>query len=113
MFSRAYLPPALKNLINKGSIFFKATKDLDELDKQRREEFKNYELEKEHERREHLKELPEDERKKEEQKYDELKKKHKDHPKLHHPVRLSIDKMYMYCTYIIGIIHDVELKTLR
>lgn len=74
----------------------KATKDLDELDKQRREEFKNYELEKEHERREHLKELPEDERKKEEQKYDELKKKHKDHPKLHHPVRLSIDKMYMY-----------------
>lgn len=112
MFSRAYLPPALKNLIIKGSIFFKATKDLDELDKQRREEFKNYELEKEHERREHLKELPEDERKKEEQKYDELKKKHKDHPKLHHPVRLSIDKMNMYCTYI-GIIHDVELKTLR
>lgn len=54
-----------------------------------------------------MKELPEEERKKEEQKYDELKKKHKDHPKLHHPVRLSIDKMYMYCTYI-GIIHDVE-----
>lgn len=53
-------------------------------------------MEKEHERREHLKELPEEERKKEEQKYDELKKKHKDHPKLHHPVRLSVDKIYIY-----------------
>lgn len=77
-------------------LIFKATKDLDELDKQRREEFKNYELEKEHERREHLKELPEEERKKEEQKYDEMKKKHRDHPKLHHPVRLSIDKIFIF-----------------
>lgn len=44
-------------------------------------------MEKEHERREHLKELPEEEKKKEEEKFEEMKKKHKEHPKIHHPVR--------------------------
>lgn len=42
---------------------------------------------KEHDRREHLKTLNEDERKKEEEHYEEMKKKHADHPKVNHPVR--------------------------
>lgn len=65
---------------------FQTTNDLDELDKKRRTEFHNYELEKEHERRGHLKGLDENERKQEEQKYEEMQKKHKDHPQMHHPV---------------------------
>jgi len=43
---------------------------------------------KEHERREHLKTLDEEDRKKEEEHYEELKKKHADHPKVNHPVSL-------------------------
>jgi hypothetical protein len=67
---------------------FQATNDLDELDKKRREEFKEYEMEKEHERKETLNKMPEEEKKKAEAEYLGLQKKHKDHPKLHHPVRL-------------------------
>lgn len=44
---------------------------------------------KEHDRREHLKTLNEDERKKEEEHYEEMKKKHADHPKVNHPVRAA------------------------
>lgn len=66
-------------------LIVKATNDLDELDKKRREEFKEYEMQKEHERQEELKKLPEEEKKKAEEKFDEQQKKHKDHPKLHHP----------------------------
>ena len=65
-----------------------ATNDLDEIDKKRRGEFKEYEMAKEHERQEELKKLNEEERKKAEQQYEELEKKHKDHPKVHHPVSL-------------------------
>lgn len=43
---------------------------------------------KEHDRREHLKTLDEDERKKEEEHYEEMRKKHADHPKVNHPVSL-------------------------
>lgn len=41
---------------------------------------------KEHNRREHLKTLDDEERRKEEQHYEEMRKKHADHPKINHPV---------------------------
>lgn len=62
-----------------------ATNDLENFDKERHEEFKKYEMMKEHDRREHLKTLDEEGRKKEEDHYEEMKKKHADHPKVNHP----------------------------
>ncbi|XP_068116069.1 nucleobindin-2 isoform X2 [Hyperolius riggenbachi] len=62
-----------------------ATKDLENFDKERHDEFKRYEMLKEHERREYLKTLNEEQRKQEEAKYEEMRKKHKDHPKINHP----------------------------
>ncbi|XP_078103937.1 nucleobindin-2a [Sander vitreus] len=62
-----------------------ATKDLENFDKERHEEFKKYEMMKEHDRREHLKALDDDERKKEEEHYEDMRKKHADHPKVNHP----------------------------
>ncbi|KAI3371078.1 hypothetical protein L3Q82_023714 [Scortum barcoo] len=62
-----------------------ATKDLENFDKERHDEFKRYEMMKEHERRERLKAMNEEDRKKEEHHYDEMKKKHADHPKVNHP----------------------------
>uniref|UniRef100_A0AAQ6A8T5 EF-hand domain-containing protein n=1 Tax=Amphiprion ocellaris TaxID=80972 RepID=A0AAQ6A8T5_AMPOC len=62
-----------------------ATKDLENYDKERHEEFKRYEMMKEHDRREHLKTLDDEDRKKEEEHYEEMKKKHADHPKVNHP----------------------------
>ncbi|KAK2853984.1 hypothetical protein Q5P01_006645 [Channa striata] len=62
-----------------------ATNDLENYDKERHEEFKRYEMMKEHDRREHLKTLNEEERKKEEEHYEEMKMKHADHPKVNHP----------------------------
>ncbi|BFZ15974.1 hypothetical protein BsWGS_19013 [Bradybaena similaris] len=69
----------LKTLIQK------TTADLEELDRKRKEEFKEYEMEKEFEKQEHLKQLSEEERKKEEARLEELKKKHANHPKVNHP----------------------------
>uniref|UniRef100_A0A3B5KZT1 Nucleobindin 2 n=1 Tax=Xiphophorus couchianus TaxID=32473 RepID=A0A3B5KZT1_9TELE len=62
-----------------------ATKDLENYDKERHDEFKQYEMTKEHERRERLKTMNEEDRKKEEQHYEEMKKKHANHPKVNHP----------------------------
>lgn len=62
-----------------------ATRDLEELDKRRREEFKQYELEKEYQYRESLKNMSESERAEEMKKHEEMVKKHKDHPRVHHP----------------------------
>ncbi|KAG8196456.1 hypothetical protein JTE90_012279 [Oedothorax gibbosus] len=62
-----------------------ATNDLEQLDKQRREEFKKYELEKEATYREGLKNMTEEQRKEAEKHHQELVEKHKDHPKVHHP----------------------------
>uniref|UniRef100_A0A3Q3XEC8 EF-hand domain-containing protein n=1 Tax=Mola mola TaxID=94237 RepID=A0A3Q3XEC8_MOLML len=62
-----------------------ATRDLENFDRSRHEEFKRYEMMKEHERRERLKGMSEEERRKEEQRYEELKKKHAEHPKVNHP----------------------------
>ena len=67
--------------------FSKATNDLENFDKERHEEFKRYEMTKEHERRERLKSLDDEQRKREEEHYEEMKKKHADHPKVNHPVR--------------------------
>ncbi|XP_033909736.3 nucleobindin-2-like [Acipenser ruthenus] len=62
-----------------------ATSDLENFDKEHHDEFKRYEMMKEHERREYLKTLDEEKRKAEEQHYEEMKKKHADHPKVNHP----------------------------
>ncbi|TWW68000.1 nucleobindin-2a [Takifugu flavidus] len=62
-----------------------ATNDLENYDKERHDEFKRYEMMKEHNRQEHLKTLDNEERRKEEEHYEEMKKKHADHPKINHP----------------------------
>lgn len=67
------------------SLIQSATKDLENFDKDRHDEFKRYEMMKEHERRERLKAMNEEDRKKEEQHYEEMRKKHADHPKINHP----------------------------
>ena len=61
---------------------------MEEIDKQRRSEFKRYELEKEAEKRERLRLMDEEQRNAEIEKLEEMKKKHADHPKIHHPVRV-------------------------
>lgn len=63
-----------------------ASQDLEDIDKKRRDEFKTYEMEKEHERREKLKTLDKEQRDAEEKKQAELEQKHDNHPKVHHPV---------------------------
>ncbi|XP_013871439.1 nucleobindin-2 [Austrofundulus limnaeus] len=62
-----------------------ATKDLENFDKTHHDDFKRYEMMKEHKRRERLKGMSEEDRKKEEQHYEEMRKKHADHPKVNHP----------------------------
>ncbi|XP_054720982.1 nucleobindin-2-like isoform X2 [Uloborus diversus] len=62
-----------------------ATSDLEELDKKRREEFKQYEMEKEAKYRESLKNMTEEEKKETEKHHEEMIEKHKDHPRIHHP----------------------------
>ncbi|XP_021504777.1 nucleobindin-2 [Meriones unguiculatus] len=62
-----------------------ATADLEQYDRTRHEEFKKYEMMKEHERREYLKTLDEEKRKEEEAKFEEMKRKHENHPKVNHP----------------------------
>ncbi|XP_067216275.1 nucleobindin-2 isoform X2 [Linepithema humile] len=63
----------------------KTTKDLAEADKRRRQEFKEYEMEKKFEEEQKMKGLKEEERKKYEEELESMKKKHKDHKPLHHP----------------------------
>ena len=74
------------NVAENSGFFLQATSDLETIDKQRKEEFKRYEMEKEHERRQKLSKMTPEERVKEEAHEEELKKKHKDHPKIHEPV---------------------------
>ncbi|XP_076842084.1 nucleobindin-2b [Brachyhypopomus gauderio] len=62
-----------------------ATHDLENYDKERHDEFKRYEMMKEHDRRERLKTMDEEARKKEEEHYEEMKRKHAEHPKINHP----------------------------
>lgn len=72
----------IKDLEN---LILKTTRDLEEVDEKRRKDFKEYEMEKEFEYQEKLKNLSEDERQQTEQKHEELQKKHKEHEKLKHP----------------------------
>lgn len=59
---------------------------MDELDRERKEEFKQYEMKKEHEIKERLAHMNESQRKIEAEHLKEMKEKHKQHPKIHHPV---------------------------
>ena len=63
------------------------TDDLADVDKKRKEEFKKYEMNKEHEYRQQLKNAADDEaREKLKKEHEEKLKRHKEHPKVHHPV---------------------------
>ncbi|XP_046918574.2 nucleobindin-2 isoform X2 [Dermatophagoides farinae] len=66
-------------------LILQATKDLDELDKKRRRDFKQYEMEKELHYRESLQNLTSEQKVEAEKKHEEIKKKHFEHPKVHHP----------------------------
>lgn len=63
----------------------KTSEDLMAADKDRREEFKQYELQKEFEKQEKLKQLDDENRKKLEEEMDKQKEKHNQHEKVHHP----------------------------
>jgi len=69
----------LQKLINKVS------QDLSEADKARREEFKQYELEKEFQKEEKLRGYGAESREIHEAEMKKLEEKHKNHPKVHHP----------------------------
>jgi len=71
-------------------LLIQTTKDLEELDKQRQKEFKNYEMEKEIERRIDLVNLTAEERGKAEKEHEAMEKKHAEHPKVHHPVSITL-----------------------
>ena len=58
------------------------TKDLEELDRQRREDFKKYEMEKEFKYQEELQTLDEEHKKEAVKKHEEELKKKKEHPKV-------------------------------
>ncbi|XP_046641924.1 nucleobindin-2-like isoform X2 [Daphnia pulicaria] len=66
-------------------LIVQTSKDLEEVDKQRKEEFKEYEMQKEFEHQNKLKGLDEEKRKTEEKAWEEAQAKHKQHPKMHHP----------------------------
>ncbi|TNN00689.1 hypothetical protein fugu_011935 [Takifugu bimaculatus] len=60
-------------------------KRLEQVDKSQWEEFKKYQMMKEHKRRAYIKSLTEEERKKEEKRYQEIQQKRANHPKINHP----------------------------
>ncbi|XP_019406628.1 PREDICTED: nucleobindin-1 [Crocodylus porosus] len=62
-----------------------ATKDLENYDAAHHEEFKRYEMLKEHERREYLRSLDEEKRREEEARFQELRRRHREHPKVNVP----------------------------
>ncbi|KAJ9580412.1 hypothetical protein L9F63_003936, partial [Diploptera punctata] len=66
-------------------LILKTTADLAEADRKRREEFKEYEMQKEFEKQEQLKELDEEHKKELIKDMEEKEKKHKEHEPLHHP----------------------------
>ncbi|XP_037034651.1 nucleobindin-2 isoform X3 [Bradysia coprophila] len=63
----------------------KLSEDLNAADKKRREEFKQYELEKEFEKQEKLRGYGDDSRAEHEAELKKLEQKHNEHPKVHHP----------------------------
>ncbi|CAF1509600.1 unnamed protein product [Rotaria sp. Silwood1] len=68
-----------------------ASKDLDEIDRKREQQFKEYEMTKEYERRAKLAQMNEEERKKQEALHREAIEKKKHHPEVNHPG--SVDQM--------------------
>ncbi len=62
-----------------------ATVDLEEVDRLRREEFKQHEIEKEYQRRKHLEDMNPDERKRAEEEYARQVEQRKHHAKINHP----------------------------
>lgn len=69
----------LKRLIKK------TTEDLAEVDRKRKEQFKQYELEKEYQKQEKLNHTTGEEHEKLEKQYHEMEEKHKKHERLHEP----------------------------
>lgn len=67
-------------------LILKTGEDLAEADRRRRDDFKQYELQKEFEKQEHLRELNETDRVQYEHQLKDLDEKHKKHEKVHHPV---------------------------
>lgn len=63
------------------------SKHVEQLDESRHEEVKRYQMMKEHERRENLKSLSQEQRQEEERRYQEARLKHAEHPRINHPVR--------------------------
>ncbi|CAF0881309.1 unnamed protein product [Adineta ricciae] len=68
-----------------------ASKDLDQLDRERERQFKEYEMQKEYERRHKLAQMTEEERKKAEALHEKAAEDKKHHPKVNHPG--SVDQM--------------------
>lgn len=66
-------------------LILKTSQDLSENDRRRREEFKQYELQKEFEKQEHLRQLDEQHRKQYEEELKKQQEKHDKHEKIHHP----------------------------
>lgn len=78
---------------------------MNEQDAKRRDEFKNYELEKGHERREKMKNMTEEERIIEETKFNETH--HKPHEKIHEPVSVSLFFVFMSCMEFLEPLGDI------
>lgn len=85
--------------------YLQTTHDLEMLDKKRQHDFKEYEMEKEFEYQQKLKELPEETRKEEETKHEELKTKHKQHEKINHPVSRHCLLRAFLCALLIMLTH--------
>lgn len=66
-------------------LILKTSQDLSENDRRRREEFKQYELQKEFEKQEKMRQMDEEHRKKYEEEVRKLQEKHDKHEKIHHP----------------------------
>jgi nucleobindin len=66
-------------------LIIKTGEDLAEADRRRREDFKEYELQKEFEKNEKLRELDEPHRKEYEEELKSMEQKHNKHEKVHHP----------------------------
>uniref|UniRef100_U5EJI6 Putative nucleobindin 2 n=1 Tax=Corethrella appendiculata TaxID=1370023 RepID=U5EJI6_9DIPT len=66
-------------------LILKTTEDLAEADRRRRDEFKQYEMQKEFERQEKIRSMDEEHKKQYEQELKAQQQKHDDHEKIHHP----------------------------
>ncbi|ELK25501.1 Nucleobindin-1, partial [Myotis davidii] len=88
-----------------------ATRDLAQFDAAHHEEFKRYEMLKEHERRRYLESLGEEQRKEAERKLEEQQRRHREHPKVNVPVRTIIRTHLPYINSD-GVLDEQELEAL-